>query len=505
VDLGLADFIEYFVRDKQTRVIGLLLDHVADGAKFISAVRSARRAGKPVVALKLGQTALGRAATLAHSSHLAGEASVYEAVFEAEGIRAAPTVECLAITCALLAQGRYRSAGGVMATSTSGGAAIMLADLLSREGVPVPALAAGTVAEIGSRLRFDAARIMNPFDLGLSGRQHYIANVESLARDPEAAALIIFGTPSPQLETAAQHAQLAMAAVNAARDNADLPVLYLSPAPLFDDEKGILLEGKVPVCASTLDAVAVAKALMPVVPPVVHDAIPRAPLSAAPAHRGALSEHRSKLLLRSLGMSFPQEILARELEAVLEAADRVGYPVVLKATGHAIWHKSEMKLVELAIGSAVALREAWERLERRIEQLSGVVLEGYLVAPHIGDGIEAFLGFTRDPEFGPIAVMGPGGVHAELYGSGAMRHLPLPLTAAKVEKALEKSALGRLARGYRGGPRCDLDSFVQLAVTAGRIVAELGPALKELDLNPIGIRPAGQGAWPLDALCVFDD
>src|SRR6185295_5079470 len=111
----------------------------------------------------------------------------------------------------------------------------------------------------------------------------------------------------------------------------------------------------------------------------------------------ALSEHRSKLLLRSLGMSFPHEILARELEAVLEAADRVGYPVVLKATGHAIWHKSEMKLVELAIGSAVALREAWQRIERRIEQLSGVVLEGYLVAPYIDDGIEAFLGFTRDP------------------------------------------------------------------------------------------------------------
>jgi hypothetical protein len=124
---------------------------------------------------------------------------------------------------------------------------------------------------------------------------------------------------------------------------------------------------------------------------------------------------------------------------------------------------------------------------------------------HIDDGIEAFLGFTRDPEFGPIAVMGPGGVHAELYGSEAMHHLPLPLTAAKVEKALEKSALGRLARGYRGEPRGDLDSFVHLVVTAGKIVAELGPALKELDLNPISIRPTGQGAWPLDALCVFDD
>src|SRR5262249_36276463 len=156
-----------------------------------------------------------------------------------------------------------------------------------------------------------------------------------------------------------------------------------------------------------------------------------------------------------------------------------------------IWHKSEHKLVELAMASAKALREAWQRLEQRVQQLPGVTLEGYLVAPYIDDGIEAFLGFTRDPESGPIAVMGPGGVRAELYGSAAMRRLPLPLTAANVEKALEKSALGRLVRGYRGDRPGDLDSFVQLVVTAGKIVAELGPALKELDLNPISIRRAG--------------
>src|SRR5262249_12232201 len=159
-----------------------------------------------------------------------------------------------------------------------------------------------------------------------------------------------------------------------------------------------------------------------------------------------------------------------ELAAVLVAAGRVGYPVALKATGHGIWHKSEHQLVELAIGSPTALRQAWQRLEHRVEGLSGAALEGYLVAPYMDGGSEPFLGFTRDPEFGPIAVMGPGGVHAELYGSAAMSHLPLPLTAAKVERALEQSVLGRLARGYRGGSHGDLDAFVRLVVTAGTIV-----------------------------------
>jgi acetate---CoA ligase (ADP-forming) len=505
VDLGLADFIDYFAGDDQTRVIGLLLDHVGDGAKFLAAVRSARRAGKSVVALKLGDTALGRAATLAHSSHLAGERSIYEAVFEAEGIRSVPSVECLAITCALLAQGRYRSSGGVMGTSSSGGGAIMLADLLTREGICVPALSAQTLVDIGGRLRFDAARIMNPFDLGLGGRQYYHANVASLARDPAAAVLIAFGTPVPQLQSAEQHAHFAIATVDAARENPDLPVLYLSPAPLFDDEKRILREGNVPVCGSTLDAVAIAKALMPVAPAGDAEAFAIAGGAFASAHRGALSEHRSKSLLRSHSMPFPQEILARELDAVLEAAERVGYPLVLKASGDGIWHKSEHKLVELAIDSPAALRAAWERLEQRVVQIPGVALEGYLLAPYIDDGIEAFVGFIRDPEFGPVAVIGPGGVQAELYGQAAMCHLPLPLTPAKVSKAVEMSALGKLAGGYRGGARVDVEAFVRLVVEAARIVVALGPGLKELDLNPVRIRTAGQGAWPLDALCVFDD
>jgi acetyltransferase len=134
-----------------------------------------------------------------------------------------------------------------------------------------------------------------------------------------------------------------------------------------------------------------------------------------------------------------------------------------------------------------------------------VALEGYLVAPYIDDGIEALLGFTRDPEFGPVAVIGPGGVQAELYGQAAMRHLPLPLTPAKVAKAVEMSALGKLVRGYRGEAPADVDAFVRLVIEAARIVVDLGAGLKELDLNPVRIRTAGQGAWPLDALCVFDD
>src|SRR5690606_19171117 len=164
--------------------------------------------------------------------------------------------------------------------------------------------------------------------------------------------------------------------------------------------------------------------------------IPVGATRSSSPHRGALTEYQSKQLLRSHGMPFPPEVLSRDLDAALEVAERLGYPVVLKASGDGIWHKSEHALVELGIDSPAALRASWERVEQRVARLPGVALEGYLVAPHIHDGIEAFLGFTRDPEFGPIGVIGPGGVQAELYGQAAMRHLPLPFTPAKVAQAV---------------------------------------------------------------------
>jgi len=503
IDIGLSDFIDYFGADDDTQVIAVIVDHVGDGAKFIAAVRAARRAGKHVVALKLGNTALGRAATLAHSSHLAGARYVYEAVFRAEGVRSVPSIEALALTCALLSAGRSRATGGVVGTSSSGGGAIILADLLTQQGIPVPKLADGTLQEMGERLRFDAARIMNPFDLGLGGRQHYVANVASLANDPGTATLLVFGTPVPQMQTAAQHAQLAMAAVNASRSHPDLPVLYLSPAPLFDDERGILEAGAIPVTRSTLDAVAVAKALLPLDPADERDAEGAIIAAGAGDVSGALSEHRSKELLRACGMAFPEEVLARSPQEAVRAAARLRYPVVLKASGAGILHKSEQRLVELGLRNDDELRAAWERLAGRVAMLSNVELEGCLVAPYIDDGIEAIVGFTRDPEFGLTCVVGPGGVLAELFGAEGMCHFVLPLSRARLERAIDASPLAQLLGGYRGGEPCDRAAFIELVLDAGRIASGLGSKLAALDLNPVKVRTRGRGAVALDALCVY--
>lgn len=501
IDLGLADFISYFAEDKQTEVIALILDHVGNGDAFIAAVRRARRAGKEIVALKLGNSALGRDATLAHSSHLSGQKQVYDAVFAAEGIRSVPTVETLALTCSILSTGRRRTKGGVVACSTSGGGAITLADLFIEHQLLVPTLADRTITEIGNHLRFDAARIMNPFDLGLGGRDHYIANVASLARDPSAAALVVYGTP---MSTPTKRAQLTDSAIEAARANPDLPVIYLSPAPLFEDEKIALQSGNIPLCTSTLDTVAVVKALLPVAAPVdVEPAAREKRGQPLPRQNGPLSEYRSKMLLRSFDIAMPAEQLARTIEEAMSAAQTIGFPVVLKASGQGIWHKSEHRLLELDIKNSEELSSAWARLEQRVGALKNIDLDGFLVASHLSDGVEALVGFSRDPEFGPVAVIGPGGILAELFGPTAMRHIPLPITPGKVIHALEGSPLAKLIQGFRGSEPHDLKAFAALVSTTAAMVFELGDDLMELDLNPVKILPQGKGAWALDALCVL--
>jgi acyl-CoA synthetase (NDP forming) len=170
------------------------------------------------------------------------------------------------------------------------------------------------------------------------------------------------------------------------------------------------------------------------------------------------------------------------LDEAADAAKTIGFPVVVKASGRGIWHKSENQLLELGIASESELSIAWRRLEERVQALKDVELDGFLVAPYIKDGVEALVGFSRDPEFGPIAVVGPGGVLAELFGKSAMRHLTLPL---------------------RGGETHDLDAFADLVAATAAMVSDVGDSIEELDLNPVKILAKGQGAWVLDALCVF--
>lgn len=225
VDLELTDYLEHLVDDPATDVIALILDGVGDRPAFQRSLRRARIAGKPVVALKLGNTRSGTTATQAHSSRMAGAQAAYEAVFAAEGVVSVPSLETLAVASSMLAAGRTPRQPGVVGFSTSGAGGILVADILGAEGLPMTDLSEQTAATMAPLAGF--ARVMNPFDIGAAGPDSIEANLRALADDPGTGALLFYLTPAP---TERWRQALAAGVAATARDHPELPILVVSPA-----------------------------------------------------------------------------------------------------------------------------------------------------------------------------------------------------------------------------------------------------------------------------------
>jgi acyl-CoA synthetase (NDP forming) len=489
VDLALGDYLEYLLDDERTAAIALIVDAVEDGPAFRRAAREARRRGKPLVALKIGNSASGTRATLAHSSRLAGSLATYEAVFAADGVLTVPTLETLAIASCLAADGRQMSRPSVVATSTSGAGGILLADTLTAAGLDLPALDEATVVRMRPGAGF--AQVINPFDIGAAGAQAIGDHLRALASDPGAGALVFYLTPVP---TQSWRDALADGVAAIAAERPDLPILLVSPSPLGESEARSIRRVGVPVAGSLLDAVAVLRALRP---PTPTEAPTEAGASAPPA---ALSEPQSKRLLTDLGLTFPAELTATSLEQARRAAAEIGYPVVLKGAGAGIAHKSEHGLVALDVPDEATLTGEYARLDRLGRDLDPAGFEGVVVSSLVPAGVEVMVGVVVDRGFGPMVLVGGGGVLSELMGDVALA--PAPLTAAEAARLLAATRVDRLLTGYRGAAAADRTALVDLLVRASEAAVRLGDDIEAVDLNPVRVLPEGQGVRILDALVV---
>ncbi|TNC29437.1 acetate--CoA ligase family protein [Amycolatopsis alkalitolerans] len=492
VDLELTDYFEYLVDDPNTEVIALIMDGVRDGTRFRRTVRRARDAGKPVVALKLGTTSSGATAAAAHSSRMAGAAAAYDAVFAADGVVSVSTLETLALVAAVLAAGRAPQVAGAVATSTSGAGGVMLADTLNRAGVPLATFAPATCRALAPAAGF--AQVINPFDIGAAGPATIADNMCALAADPGAGAFVFYLTPVP---TQAWREALAAGVAAAAAANPRLPFLVVSPAPISAGEQALYRDARVPVVASLDNAARALHALTRVFAPMKAEAaVEHPPASAGGA---ALSEPGSKRFLAERGVPVSQESLATTAEAAVVAAFEIGYPVVLKASGAALPHKSEHRLVALDVADAKAVRDAFTDLATRGRELDPRTFEGVTVTRMIGEGVDVMVGMHTDPDFGPMIVLGAGGVLTELVADVTLA--PAPLTADQVQTMLDRTKIGRLLAGYRGSVAADLPALVDLVVKVSEIAAS-EPEVLAVDLNPVRVLPAGRGVAIVDALVI---
>jgi acyl-CoA synthetase (NDP forming) len=341
------------------------------------------------------------------------------------------------------------------------------------------------------------ARVMNPFDIGAAGPTTIEANLGALAGDPGTGALLFYLTPTP---TERWRQALADGVAAVAACHPELPVLVVSPAPISTQEAAAYAAAGVPVVGSLLDAVVAVSA-------AVRSRFPHRPLPPSVPHAGAarvregraLSEPGSKAYLLERGVPFPAERLIADPAAARTAATEIGYPVVLKAAGAGLTHKSEHGLVVVGVDDGT-LDATFADLDARGRALDPDGYEGVVIADQVGEGVEMVVGVTVDPSFGPMVLLGSGGVLTELIADVAVA--PAPLSADDAAALVQSTKVARLLAGYRGSPARDVGALVDLLVRVSRVAATDAENLEAIDLNPVRVLPVGEGVAVLDALVV---
>ena len=492
-----VDYMDYALELGTARVLTLFLEAIRDPQGFEAVLEKAQMKDVPVVALKAGRSDLAARMAVSHTGALAGDDRAIEAVFRKHGVLRASTIDELIATSLLLARARDVGDGALATIHDSGGEREMICDLASDLGVPFAAIGDKTRARLGERLDFglDAE---NPCDAFGTGIDH-----DGVMRDCFAA---LMDDPSTALGAffldVSQHNGYSRACADACLAAASTTT---KPVALITNHSGTdhhelawdfthnhdlpVLDGSVP----GLKAVSHAfwrrdwrrrPADAPVRPDMDRVRRWRDRLRNA-------DEAAGLALLEDYGIAIPRHAIVDSEEGARKAAGEIGYPVVLKTAMPGITHKSDVGGVVTGLADEAGLMRAWRSMALTLGRRC-------MVAAMAGDGIEAMVGMTRDPQFGPVVLAGAGGVLVELLDD-VTAYRP-PVSRLEVEETLAGLKFTRLLEGWRGRAAVGAGPLVDAVLKMSTIALELGAHLDALDVNPLLI--TDRGAIALDVLVV---
>ena len=502
-DLDFADFARYLLDDVGTTVIAGFVEGFKDAQKFIEVAKLAAERGKPIVLIKIGRSDLGKRAASSHTAALTGSDALYDAICKQYGVIRVPSYDDLLEVAQLLAQSKKPAAPGVAVVSHSGGICSLTADMCGQAGLDLPVLSDKALGTINGILKgFGWAA--NPADVtGKANSDFFPAIMEAMINEPGVGTLAIASAGKEQ-----QADQII-----ALRKTTDKNVAYMwtgtrdaSPSLTKLKESGVPL-------FYTPDSLA--RGLRHLIDyHAWHDKRMKQGFATAPAinaaqtetlaklralKRSALSESESKQLIAAWGVPVSMEVVAKDAEGAVKAAEKIGYPVVLKSDSSDIPHKTEAGVVRLNLRNADEVRAAHAAILSNAKQHAPkATLNGVLVQEMVSGGVEVIVGVSYDAQLGPTLLFGTGGVMVEVYQDVAMRHCPITLTEAHDMIAEVKGA--KLLQGFRGKPACDIDALADVLVKVSHLAVNLNGALAELDINPLLVLPKGQGVKAVDAL-----
>ncbi|HUF91153.1 MAG TPA: acetate--CoA ligase family protein [Candidatus Limnocylindria bacterium] len=504
-----ADYLDALIDDPAVTTVIAFLEQLRKPEHFVEVARRAYTLGKPVIVVKSGRSERGRQAVMAHTGAVAGSDAVCDAAFRAASVIRVGTLDELIETAVLVSSVKARpTAPGVAIVSPSGGEIALALDIADAAGLELPPVP-GAQAAIAALLP-DFAHATNPLDLTWAGLYDpTVAQrcVEALGAQAEIGALVLLQDAPAGLgeQQALRYASLfrhvALGAAATAKPFAVVSNLAGELHPAFD---AVARETGVPCLRGTQEGLgAMAQfarwATTPPLPPApgapagVRDEARRR-LAALPAAR-VPAEHEGRHVLAAYGIGGPREIAARDADDAAKAARSIGYPVVLKGIVPGMAHKTEAGMVKLRLASDDDVRRAAAEVMAAAGE--GVTL---LVQEMVQPVAEILVGARIDADFGPIVVVGAGGVMVELYRDVAIRLAPV--TESVALQMIGQTRAASLLSGWRGRPRGDLQQTAATVAALSRLIADFRDEIAEVEINPLGVLEEGRGVLALDCLVV---
>ena len=501
-DLELNDFVEFLIEDERTQVICSYIEGIKTPGRFIELARRARAAGKPWLMVKAGATDDGSRAAYSHTASLAGDFAALKAVCERENVVLMDDPLNMLSLARAMVRYPHRRVRNVAVFTTSGGGGAITADQLSRAGVGLTRFTPATLA--GLAQHYSEGQGANPIDVG--GRKSDATSdigavtAELALADPGTDLGLMVLTTAPDVPGLTR--QMADGAERPTA--AGKPTLYVMlPGRVAAPARQLLVERGLPYVDTLAEAMAVLqgwKAWTTYQEPALPSRPAGMAVTVTPA-RGALGEAASKALLGQAGIPVNQERLVRTADEAVNAANELGYPLVLKIVSPDIAHKSDVGGVVLDIASDDALRQRLALMQASVAKAAPQArTTGYSLQKQESGELELIVGARRDPQFGAQVVVGAGGVLVELIKDLAV--LPAPVDAASARRAVEGLKFAPLLRGYRGRAALDVDAAVDAIVRLGWLAHDLSNASDpdfEIEVNPLKVRLQGQGAVAVDA------
>ena len=477
-DLGLADYLNFVVDDPHTRQIVLFVEGIRRPQAFMHAAGRALALGKPILAIKTGATVQSQAASQSHTGAIAGDYAAYLAMCERYGIVNHRSLDDLIETALAFEGGRSPKGPRIGFVTNSGATVDLLYDYAEAEGATIPDFTEETKAALLPLMQAGITP-RNPLDVGIPSTLEVAAKqCESAARDPNID-MVAWTSPMPRRGEPWGDA----AALRQLLDKTDKPIVAFGRViqQLSDEQLALHKAAGFPFLQGIEPTIRALGGLW------FHAARRgRLPATPAPAPPSDVSPATLQATLARYGIALPEsEAVANAFEAA-NAAERIGFPVALKIRSRDILHKTEVGGVALDLQNGDAVKAAAEELTASIRAAQpSVRIDGFLVQEMV-DGVEAIVGGRSDPFYGPLLLIGSGGVLVELVNDAALRLLPL--RAEEIAAMIDDLRLARRLSGFRGGLAADRAALEAAALALGRFFLDHRARVKEIEINPLIVR-----------------